>query len=818
VRGVDDVALQAEIRARGLALSLLEIRQIAERLGRDPSIVECHAFDAQWSEHCSYKSSRHFLKRLPTEGPTVMQGPQEDAGIVHLGEWQGERYGIVIAHESHNHPSQVVPFEGAATGVGGIVRDVLCMGARVIALADPLRFGPLEDPHSRYVAQGVVDGIAAYGNAIGVPNIAGDVYFHEGFRDNCLVNVVALGLIKESEIIHSVAPAGSAGWDIVLVGKATDRSGFGGAAFSSLVLDEADAESNKSAVQVPDPFLKNVIMRASYRAFEAIRELGLTVGFKDLGAGGIMGCTAELAASGGFGARIDLDTCPTTQPDLPAAVIAVGETQERLAWVVPPSFTPRLLEIYNEEFSLPMIARGAQAAVIGTVTTEKEYVLTRRGVEVMRVPIDFLAGGIRYDRPYELPQPAVPEERNAYREMISEVTSSESSTASDLPQPGSEPDVAAEATEIVRTIEIHFRLDDWCAFDRDLAFRMLAHRDVCSRRAIYERFDSVVRGATSIQCGYADAGVVVPIPGSPLAAALSVDHNPRYAQLDPGLAAEHAVCEAIRNVVSVGARPAGLTDCLNFGNPERPKDFGAFVAAVDGIARAATALSVPFVSGNVSLYNQSAAGTSIPPSAIIACVGTIADVSRSMTPGFKRAGSQLYYVGRVGEHIGGSVLAEVNGIAQSRLPPIDYVEVRRQLAIVLDAIASGIVLSVHDVSDGGIFTAVAEMAFATHGRARIGAELMHHHPEPPRLAWCTGPATAFFGEHGGFILEVTPGFHALLEDYGAERDYFWPINGMTSEKYELAIDGDGCKYTYSFDELYEAWSAPLRNFYEELPQ
>ncbi|MBD5634124.1 MAG: phosphoribosylformylglycinamidine synthase, partial [Candidatus Eremiobacteraeota bacterium] len=264
------------MRALGLALKASEMRTIAKKLGRPPTIVEAHAFDAQWSEHCSYKSSRHFLSRLPTDGPTVMQGPQEDAGIVHLGSWRGEQYGIVIAHESHNHPSQVVPFEGAATGIGGIVRDVLCMGARVIAVADPLRFGPQDDPHCRYVAQGVVDGIAAYGNAIGVPNIAGDVYFHEGFRDNCLVNVVALGLVEREGIIHSAAPPDAAGWDIVLVGKATDRSGFGGAAFSSLVLDEADAEQNRGAVQVPDPFLKNVIMRASYRAFDVIRERRLT--------------------------------------------------------------------------------------------------------------------------------------------------------------------------------------------------------------------------------------------------------------------------------------------------------------------------------------------------------------------------------------------------------------------------------------------------------------------------------------------------------------------------------------------------------------
>ena len=566
VLGVSVEHLERELRTHGLALKVQEVRRIADALGRDPTLVEAHAFDAQWSEHCSYKSSRHFLKRLPTEGPTVMQGPQEDAGIVHLGVWEGKRYGIVIAHESHNHPSQVVPFEGAATGVGGIVRDVLCMGARVIALADPLRFGPQDDPHSRYVAQGVIDGIAAYGNAIGVPNIAGDVYFHEGFRDNCLVNVVALGLVEQEGILHSHAPAEADGWDIVLVGKATDRSGFGGAAFSSLVLDEDDAEQNKGAVQVPDPFLKNVIMRASYRVFDVIRERGLTVGFKDLGAGGIMGCTAEITASGGFGAIVDLDACPTSQDHLPPAVIAVGETQERLAWVVPPEFTPELLEIYNEEFSLPQIARGARAAVIGKVTSKKDYVLLHRGEEVMHVDIDFLTGGIRYDRPYDTPEPS-----------------------SNVP------------------ID-YVVLEPYDALLR----RVLAHPDVCSRKPLFERFDSVVRGTTSIPCGYADAGVIVPVDGAPLACALSVDGNPRYGAIDPGGAAEHAVCEAIRNVVAVGARPAGLTDCLNYGNPEDPRQMGEFVAGIEGIARAARELDVPFVSGNVSLYNQSRAGRAVP--------------------------------------------------------------------------------------------------------------------------------------------------------------------------------------------------------------
>src|SRR6202049_1373316 len=387
-------------RRAGVALSEDELRRIAEHLGRVPTDTELFAFDAQWSEHCSYKSSREHLKKLPTEGPTVLLGVGEDAGIVRLGEWQGETYGIVVAYESHNHPSQVVPFEGAATGVGGIVRDVLCMGAEVIGIADPLRFGRLENEHGRSVAQSVVDGIAAYGNAIGVPNVGGDVFIDESFDDNVLVNVIALGLVKEKDIIHSRAPKGSVGWDIVLAGKATDRSGFGGASFSSLTLDDEDAEQNKSAVQVPDPFLKNVIMRASYAVFAALREQNLTVGFKDLGAGGLAGCSAELCAAGGVGAEVELERVSTAPRDVAPEVVGIGETQERLCWIVPPSFTPTLLALYNEMYSLPRVARGACASIIGKVTEGRRYVARYRNETVMNVDLEFLTGGVRYSRPY----------------------------------------------------------------------------------------------------------------------------------------------------------------------------------------------------------------------------------------------------------------------------------------------------------------------------------------------------------------------------------------------------------------------------------
>jgi phosphoribosylformylglycinamidine synthase len=560
-----------------------EVARIADRLGREPSTVELHAFDAQWSEHCSYKSSRHFLKKLPTTGDDVVVGVGQDAGIVHLGVHAGERYGIVVAHESHNHPSQVVPFEGAATGVGGIVRDVLCMGAQVIGIADALRFGNVSDPasHQRSVACGVVDGVGAYGNAIGVPNIAGDLYFHAGFDDNCLVNVIALGIVKERDIIHSRAPQDSAGWDIVLVGKATDPSGFGGASFSSVTLEADDAQANKGAVQVPDPFLKNVIMRASYRVFDYLRERNIVAGFKDLGAGGIMGCSAEICAAGGFGAILDLDDVNVAVDGMPPEVIAVGETQERLMWVLPPDATADVLRIYNQEFTLPEIAYNARAVVIGAVANDKRYVLRHGNDIVMDVDIDFLTGSIRDDLPFTA--------RGG----------------------------AGGSTSALRAYAHH-------DIARDVGFSI-------DGEPHYKSYDTAVRGRTVLGRGVALAGVLAPIPGSKLGVAIAVAGDPYVGERDAYAAGEYAVREAVRRVISVGARPIALTDCLNFGNPNDPDQLGDLVAAIDGLAAAATELGLPFVSGNVSLYNAAGSGA-IPASPIVACIGVIDDLSDVIVP------------------------------------------------------------------------------------------------------------------------------------------------------------------------------------------
>ena len=763
VAGFTDEELRAQAARAGVALRPDELRRIAERLGRDPSNVELHAFDAQWSEHCSYKSSRHLLKALPTTGEHVVLGPSEDSGILHFGEHDGERYGIVVAHESHNHPSQVVPFEGAATGIGGIVRDVVCMGAEVIGLADPLRFGRTgSESHQRYVAQGVVDGISAYGNAIGVPNLAGDVYFDEGFDDNCLVNVVALGLVKEADIIHSYAPAGSAGWNIVLVGKATDASGFGGASFSSVTLDAADEASNKGAVQVPDPFLKNVLMRASYRVFGLLREKRLTVGFKDLGAGGIMGCSAEICSAGGYGAEIDLDNVNVAVEHLLPEVIAIGETQERFIWVLPPEITPTVLRIYNEEFTLPEIARNARASVIGTMTAEKRYVMRAGGETVMDVDIEFLTGSIRDDV--------------AFREIV--------------------PGPRGDGRPLVTGMHLDALLE-----------RVLAHPDVCSREPLFRRYDAAVRGRTVVPRGEGDAGVVAPIFGSKLGMAVSVAGNPRYGRIDPRRAAELAVYEAVRSVYAVGARAIGLTDCLNFGNPRKEAHYSELVASIDGLAHAARAFDTPYVSGNVSLYNESSNGAAIPASPIVSCIGTLNDVSNVVTAALKGAGSVLYFLGMPQGALGGSVVLDVLGRRDRTLPHLPYDSAIAQHDFLWQAMQARLIRSAHRIANGGLITAVCEMAFHAirRGHAAIGVQLDE--------AWqwthgAVGEVEALFAEAGGFVVEVAPkdveAFEGLADDVEGVSEI-----GVTVDRPVLAFED----FALDLRALYETWSQPLAEMY-----
>ena len=651
-----------------------------------------------------------------------------------------------------------------------------------------------------------------------MPNVGGDVFFDESFDDNVLVNVVALGLVKAKDIIHSRAPQGSAGWDIVLVGKATDRSGFGGASFSSLTLNEEDADQNKGAVQVPDPFLKNVIMRASYAVFAELRANGITAGFKDLGAGGLAGCSAELCAAGGMGAEVELERVSTAQRDLPPEVIAIGETQERLCWIVPPSFTPALLSIYNEMYSLPRIARGACAAVIGKVTESGRYVARHHGETVMDVDLEFLTGGVRYQRPYVLPEP--------------------------VNEPVEGRDDAIEAA-VGENWFLLRHLDS-----------VLRHRDVCSRATIYRRYDGVVRGCTAIPPGYADAGVLVPIPGAPLAVATGIGGNPRYGKLDPKRAAELAVIEAISNVTAVGATPVGLTDCLNFGDPTVPEQMGAFVAAVEGLAEAARALDVPFVSGNVSLYNRSSSGNHVAPSPIVGCIGTIDDVSVVVTPALKDADSYLLLITPPGSSmrvegqplipigsppdsnpntdfywkrpptrslprgLGGSAIADLLGIETKALPEIDYGWVKRACAFVREAIRRRLVSAARDISDGGPLVAIAEMAFASADRGKpVGVRIdlwFRSNDLAENTFQLAREAVWHFDEMPGFVLEISYAKHGELLALANAHGIFstGPLGYTIAEpRAEVRSEDGELVESVSIAELREAWEAPLRDFY-----
>ncbi|RMF06032.1 phosphoribosylformylglycinamidine synthase subunit PurL [Candidatus Woesearchaeota archaeon] len=708
-----DDELSRFLKENSISLTLEEVRSLPEKLGRNPTLTELHIFNIQWSEHSSYKSSKKLLKQLPTESPKVILGPKEDSGIVELGTFKGKRYGIVVSHESHNHPSQVVPYEGAATGVGGILRDVLCMGAEVIATGDPLRFG---DPfgknkdRTRYIANAVVDGIASYGNAVGIPVLAGDVYFDACFDDNCLVNVVSLGLVKEEDIIHSYVPkeAAEEEYEVVLVGKATDNSGFGGAAFASLILDEEEAEINKGAVQVPDPFLKNMLIKATRRAFEVIREKKIKVGFKDLGAGGIMCATSELGSAAGFGMELDLDKVHVSMHNLPPYVIACSETQERFAWVVPKSFTQELLKIYNEDYDLPNIAEGAKATVIGKVTREKNYVLFHNGQKVCDAPIDEVTSGVLYDREQK------PMEWNE--------------KDPDIPEP------------------VHYK---------EIILKILRHPTVASKADIYKHYDTEVQGRAVFRPGEADAGVMAPLPDEKVGVALSVDSNPKYGRISPYWGAVNAVFEAMRNVAATGAVPTAITDCLNYGNPEKPEAFWQFAEGVRGISDAArkisyynTDLPVPVVSGNVSFYNESAAGKAVDPSPVIACIGVMDDFSKARGIQLLREGSYLFLVGERKHELGGSIYYEIHGGTGSSVPKPDFETAKKQIWSVIDAISTGKVLASHDISDGGLAAALAEMAIGPEGKGNLGVEVQLNDDLPT--------STVLFSESPGFILEVSP--------------------------------------------------------------
>lgn len=697
-----------------LALTVDEALTIQNTLlKRPPTFAECVLWSIQGSEHCSYKSSRTHLKQFNTQGPHVILGAKEDAGIVTLAtDSQGLRYGLVVSHESHNHPSQIVPYEGAATGVGGNVRDVCCMGAEVIAVADSLRFGDINRSKTHWIHEGVVAGIAGYGNPLGVPNLAGDVYYDAGYNENCLVTVVTLGIVREDHIIHSYAPKHLKDAVFILIGKPTDNSGFGGASFASATLHAEQQEQNKGAVQEPNAFLQRHILKANYALFQYLREHQLIdqVGFKDLGAGGIACASVELAEASGFGAEIDLEAVPTSISGLLPAVTLCSETQERFMWVVPPELVETVLEHYNKRFALPNVSEGARATVIGKVRTDGLYVVNYKGQEIVKARAVDITKGIVYDRPYTM--------------KVSTVTPAELTPIQDL---------------------------------NSILLNLLAHENIASRAPIIETYDKQVQGRTHTEAGFADAGVMQPFNEEAypeeirqVGVALALDHNPRYNQIDAYWGAVNAVCECVRNVVAVGATPLSITDCLCFGNPEKLEQMGDFVAAVRGINDACAAVkikhhpeaSLPIIAGNVSFYNESGEKGAIPPSPMISCIGSISDVSKSLTYEFKQTASILVLVGERKDECGGSVYYQLHQLLGDQLPKPDLASFTQEIFAVLTAIEKGLILSAHDISEGGLGVALAEMSFKNNIGVRVDV--------PGDLA----ADKKLFSESGGFVLEI----------------------------------------------------------------
>ncbi len=757
----DDDSLRAYLREHGLTLAPSEARKVADLLGRDPTLTEMTLFDTMWSEHCSYKSSRPHLKaNLPTTGDNVVVGPVEDAGIVDFGEINGKNYGIIFAHESHNHPSQVMPVEGAATGIGGIVRDVYCMGGEVIATLDPLRFGwpkpegedDADAPHRIDIARQVVDGIWQYGNAIGVPNLGGDVYFHPSFNENCLVNVVAVGIVEHQHITHSAVPKEAAHepFDLILVGKPTDWSGMGGAAFASATLDAEQAMENKGSVQTPDPFLKRILSVANKAVLEMARDEGVTIGFKDLGAGGVSCVTSELVDAGGFGCDVDVALVHQIA-DLPARVCACSETQERYGLAVPTRLTQKVLKIYNEDFALPSLYEGASACKIGKVTTERRYIL-RHGDKILAdAPIETITEGIAYDRKSQAPdRPEVAAHERLPEAAVSEIA------------------------------------NEWLG--------LMQHPNIASREYIYRHYDSEVQASTIMRPGEADAGVIAPVPGSKRAVALSADGNPLLGLADPWTAGASAVLEACRNVACVGGRPAAVTDCLNFGNPEIPESFWEFTESVRGVGDACRGVgcyaepgaALPVISGNVSFYNQSSTGRSVAPSPIVGCVAIVDDYTQCRSQRFSQAGHRILLVGLRTAEMAGSIYLDAGYSAgRPAVPELDFDAARSEIRSVIDMVAAGLVSAAHDISDGGLAVCLSEMVMGLEAARVRGADIAL--PETDRTA-----REFLFNENGGFLVAVDPDHMEdaveILDKAGAD---WWDLGVVTDEPFISVKDNTG---------------------------
>ena len=641
-------------------LSPGEYARFCEVIGRQPNIVELGVCSVMWSEHCSYKSSRLVLRSLPTQAGHVLQGPGENAGVVAIGGGLAAVFKI----ESHNHPSYIEPYQGAATGVGGILRDIFTMGARPVANLNSLRFGGFDHPRTRYLVAGVVAGIGGYGNCVGVPTVGGEVYFDDQYNENILVNAFTLGLVRADRIFR--AQAAGVGNPVLYIGSKTGRDGIHGASLLASAEFGSDNQQKRPTVQVGDPFTEKLLVEACLE----LMERNAIVAVQDMGAAGLTSSSVEMAARGGVGIMISLDRVPTREPGLSAYEILLSESQERMLIVARAGAEAEVQAVFAKW--------DLDAAVIGEVTGDRLFRVRARGEEVVCLPIDPLAHDApAYERPFT--PPADVEQRNEL-------------DWSQISLPGD--------------------------YNRTLR-RLLESPNLASKQWIFRQYDYLVGGNTVVEPG-SDAAVIR-VKGTSQAIALSVDCNSRYCQLDPYVGAMIAVAEAARNVACAGAEPLGATDCLNFGNPEKPEIMWQFRQAVSGIRDACVALGVPVVSGNVSFYNETD-GRAIPPTPTIAMVGLLTELRHRTTQWFKSEGDVVVLLGRTHEELGGSeYLAWIHGIVAGTPPWIDLKVEAKTQRLCLRAIREGIVRSAHDCSEGGLALALAEACISAPGDVGLGA-------------------------------------------------------------------------------------------------
>lgn len=637
----------------GMGMSDEEFAMVEGILGRLPNWTETGLFSVMWSEHCSYKNSKPVLRKFPTKGPQVLQGPGEGAGIVDIGDEQA----VVFKMESHNHPSAIEPYQGAATGVGGIIRDVFSMGARPIAMLNSLRFGELKSARGKYLFEEVVAGIAGYGNCIGIPTVGGEIQFDPCYEGNPLVNAMCVGLIDHKDIQRGIAAG--VGNTVMYVGAKTGRDGIHGATFASEELTE-ESENQRPAVQVGDPFMEKLLLEA---CLEVVKSDAL-VGIQDMGAAGLTSSSAEMASKAGSGVEMNLDLVPQRETGMTAYEMMLSESQERMLLVVKKGREDEIKAIFDK-YDLDAVA-------IGVVTDDKMLRLLHKGEVVANVPADALA-----------------EDAPVYHKPSAEPAYYAQFQAMDNAEP-----VVTDYKETLNAL--------------------LKAPTIASKEWVYDQYDYQVRTSTVVAPG-SDAAVIR-VRGTNKGLAMTTDCNSRYIYLDPEVGGAIAVAEAARNIVATGGTPLAITDCLNFGNPEKPEIFWQIEKSADGISAACTALNAPVIGGNVSLYNERS-GEAVYPTPTIGMVGLIEDLAHVTTQDVKAAGDVVFVIGETNTEFGGSELQKLlnNGVISGKAPAINLeVEAARQQAL-LKAIKAGLVQSAHDVAEGGLAVALAETTFGAQG-------------------------------------------------------------------------------------------------------